>query len=567
MEYFSYLCGMKQVELLSPAKNLEVGMAAIDAGADAVYIGGPAFGARKAAGNSLDDIGELCRYAHLFGARVLVTLNTLLRNEDELQEAIRLAYAYKYIGVDALIIQDLRLANILFQSGDFSGSTRLHASTQCDNRSLERVQQLEAMGFKRVVLARELSLEQMRHIREHTTCELEAFIHGALCVSYSGACYLSEACCGRSANRGECAQMCRLPYDVLDENMQELLHQKHILSLYDLDRSQHLREMIEAGISTFKIEGRLKDIDYVRNITAYYRQLIDQLEQEGICRRTSHGICRCTFTPNPEKTFHRGATTYFTTHRPEHLVNPDTPKSTGEYLGNWPIDTSILHNGDGLTYAGGGCYWPQNKLQIAPGTPIFRNLDVAFQRQLMAKEACTRLLPVDLLFEETNDGFALSLQSRETDSAIRMEVQTAKEVAQNAERAEAVVRQQISKLGGTLLEAAAIRINWSQAYFLPASVLNDLRRKAVEAFMQQWSIGGSRLVVERTPQLSKQAPFLPAPIPEALMTCKYCILHELGCCKKKNPRKAGVPTYLRQQNLLLRITTDCAKCEMILCKA
>lgn len=187
MEYFSYLCGMKQVELLSPAKNLEVGMAAIDAGADAVYIGGPAFGARKAAGNSLDDIGELCRYAHLFGARVLVTLNTLLRNEDELQEAIRLAYAYKYIGVDALIIQDLRLADILFQSGDFSGSTRLHASTQCDNRSLERVQQLEAMGFKRVVLARELSLEQMRHIREHTTCELEAFIHGALCVSYSGA--------------------------------------------------------------------------------------------------------------------------------------------------------------------------------------------------------------------------------------------------------------------------------------------------------------------------------------------------------------------------------------------
>ncbi|MBR4547882.1 MAG: U32 family peptidase, partial [Paludibacteraceae bacterium] len=264
----------RYIELLAPAKNLEVGRVAIDSGADAVYIGGPAFGARKAAGNSLEDIAELCRYAHVFGVRVFTTLNTLLR-DDEMDEAVRLACAFRQIGVDAILIQDLRLARVLLEMGGFEHL--LHASTQCDVRDLRRVQELENMGFSQVVLARELSYAEMKHIREHTTVALEAFVHGALCVSYSGACYLSEAVCGRSANRGECAQMCRLTYDVLDENKRELLHQKHVLSLRDLDRSHHLRELLDAGITTLKIEGRLKDADYVRNVVAYYRGLLDDI--------------------------------------------------------------------------------------------------------------------------------------------------------------------------------------------------------------------------------------------------------------------------------------------------
>ncbi len=574
------------IELLAPAKNLEVGRAAIDAGADAVYIGGPAFGARKAAGNSLEDIAALCEYAHFFSARVLVTLNTLLHTEEEMREAVRLAYAYRQIGVDALIIQDLQLAQLLFDSGDFEEGTRLHASTQCDNRTLERVQQLEAMGFKRVVLARELSYQEITHIREHTNCELEAFVHGALCVSYSGACYLSEDVCGRSANRGECAQMCRLAYDVLDENQHELLHQKHILSLKDLDRSQHLRELLATGVTTLKIEGRLKDIDYVRNVVAYYRMHLDEIMKEGTYQRTSWGTCYRQFTPNPEKTFHRGATEYFAYERPAELVNMDTPKSTGEFLGIAPIDTRLLHNGDGITFHSEGFYWPNNRVRIPAGTRVYRNYDAEFHKRLMAPEACTRLLPVHIHFAETPTGFKIEISPleglegskgfsfdrlRNQGSGFRVQVE--KKPATNAERAEAMVKQQLSKLGGTLLEAASVTIQWSQPYFLPVSVLNEMRRNAVQAFIgerrkakveSQTPNVESRIRPEENHMASRSAG---STIPTQLMTCKYCILHELGCCRKKTPRKTGVPTYLRQNNLLLRILTDCASCTMTLVRA
>lgn len=586
------------IELLAPAKNLEVGLRAIDAGADAVYIGGPSFGARKAAGNSLDDIAQLCRYAHLFHAQVLVTLNTLL-HEDEYAEAVRLAHAYKKIGVDAIIIQDLRLAEMLFESGEFpraNGSetnderhcTWLHASTQCDNRNLERVQELEAMGFRRVVLARELTYDEIAHIRANTSCQLEAFVHGALCVSYSGACYLSEAVCGRSANRGECAQMCRLAYDVLDENRHELLHQKHILSLRDLDRSGSLGELLATGVTTLKIEGRLKDADYVTNVVAYYRLLLDRLiaEQPERYQRASYGICRRTFTPNPEKTFHRGATEYFAFGRPDHLVNMDTPKSTGELLGYAPIDTRMLHNGDGITFAGEGFYWPNNRVRIPAGTAVYRNYDAEFQRQLSQRDAVTRHLPVRLHFEETPCGCRLTIAPDTTNvplSSLHTQPSTLdsplasidlpldKQPAQNAERAEAVVRQQLSKLGGTPLEATDVLISWSQPLFLPAAVLNDLRRQAVDAFLQSLSTPSSLdspLSTRDTQPSSLDSPLSSnAPIVNPLMTCRYCILHELGCCKTRHPRREGIPTYLRQGNLLLRITTDCARCQMTLTRA
>ena len=570
------------IELLAPAKNLEVGRVAIDAGADAVYIGGPAFGARKAAGNSLEDIAELCRYAHLFGVRVFTTLNTLLR-DDEMDEAVRLACKYREIGVDAILIQDLHLARILFDMGGFENM--LHASTQCDVRNLERVLELEAMGFAQVVLARELSFAEMRHIREHTTVPLEAFVHGALCVSYSGACYLSEAVCGRSANRGECAQMCRLPYDVLDENGQELLHQKHILSLRDLDRSRHLRELLDAGITTLKIEGRLKDADYVRNVVAYYRQQLDRIfaESEGLYAQASRGITRIQFSPDPKKTFHRDETEYFSfftpgdtpDKRPEHLVNLDTPKSTGEFLGYTPIREEWgLHNGDGLVVGDQGFYWP-SKLRFPAGLPVYRTYNAEFQRQLSAKDATKRVLPVKIVFAETPEGFAILISligPIGLISPISCAFEAQKVPAQNAERAEAVVRQQLSKLGDTPFEAAEVEIRWSQPYFLPASTLNAYRREAVDALMAQLRVKSEELRIisnEQNQQFTNLHTYkftnsTPAALPTALMTCKYCILHELGCCKRLNPKKSGIPTYLRRDNLLLRIRTDCKACVMTL---
>ena len=567
------------IELLAPAKNLEVGRVAIDAGADAVYIGGPAFGARKAAGNSLEDLAELCRYAHLFGVRVFTTLNTLLR-DDEMNEAVALACKYREIGVDAILIQDLRLARILFDMGSFEGM--LHASTQCDVRNLARVQELEAMGFAQVVLARELSYAEMREIREHTTVPLEAFVHGALCVSYSGACYLSEAVCGRSANRGECAQMCRLPYDVLDENGKELLHQKHILSLRDLDRSRHLRELLDAGITTLKIEGRLKDADYVRNVVAYYRQQLDRIfaESEGRYAQTSRGITRIQFAPDPKKTFHRGETEYFSffapgdtpDKRPEHLVNLDTPKSTGEFLGHTPIrDSWNLHNGDGLVVGDQGFYWP-SKLRFPAGLPVYRTYNADFQRQLSAKDATKRVLPVKILFEETQEGFEVEMGlmgpmglMRPMGDSVNIAFASEKISAQNAERAEAVVRQQLSKLGDTPFEAAEVEIRWSQPWFLPAATLNAWRREIVEKFTEKISLmSPMRPMRPMGPigEISQQE----QTIPRELMTCRYCILHELGCCKTQNPKKSGVPTYLRRDNLLLRIETDCKNCIMKLVK-
>ena len=583
----------QHIELLAPAKNLSVGYVAIDAGADAVYIGGPSFGARKAAGNSLEDIAALCRYAHFFRAKVLVTLNTLLY-PHEYEEAVRLAYAYKQIGVDAIIIQDLKLAKMLFETCDFSGEDggiRLHASTQCDNRTLARVQELEAMGFRRVVLARELSIEEMAEIRKHTTVELEAFVHGALCVSYSGACYMSEQVCGRSANRGECAQMCRLQYDVLDEKQEEMLHQKHILSLRDLDRSTLLSEMLEAGITTFKIEGRLKEADYVKNIVGYYRQLLDTL-----CEKASAGEVRLGFTPAPDKTFHRGGTTYFSTERPVSLVNMLTPKSTGEYIGKAPLPSGLLpgvelHNGDGLCFGNEGFYWPLNKrsdVRIPAGTALYRNLDVDFQRKLNAKDAAVRVLPVSLRFEETAEGFLLKATADGTDAELH--VQAAKEPASNPERAEAMVRQQLRKLGGTRLEAEAVEVVWQQPYFLSVSVLNDWRRQLIELFTQkrEEQYGNTQeapAAEEKAPRpfsSSEKASPPKCSVPSAAeplaykpdappaMTCKYCILYEMGRCKKQVNVDGRVhsdgrtPSFLRQGQHLFRIVTHCKECYMTL---
>jgi len=567
-----------KIELLAPGKNLAVGRVAIESGADAVYIGGPAFGARKAAGNSLEDIAELCRYAHLFGARVFTTLNTLL-HDDEMAEAVRLACAYKEIGVDAILIQDLRLARILLNMDGFEGM--LHASTQCDNRSPERVQELEQMGFSQVVLARELSYQEMRAIREHTSVALEAFVHGALCVSYSGACYLSEAVCGRSANRGECAQMCRLTYDVLDADGREMLHEKHVLSLYDLDRSEHLRELLETGVTTLKIEGRLKDEDYVRNVVAYYRQKLDRLfaESQGRFVQASRGRTKIAFTPDPAKTFHRGRTEYFSFDRPDNLVNMLTPKSTGEFLGRAPIqDSWNLHNGDGLVADDLGFYWP-SRVKIPAGTPVYRTYNAEFQKTLAAKDATTRVLPVRLTLSETEEGFALRMEDGER--SVECQWKEEKIPAENGERAEAMVRQQLTKLGDTPFEAESVEIVWSRPYFCIAKTLNAWRREVVAKALETWGerdngapntnqrsvCGGESEGSELFNKSEALAEELsqPARIPNALMTCKYCLLNEMGCCKKLG-KAERVPTFLRRGDLLLRIETDCKLCQMTLVK-
>ena len=500
------------ISLLAPARDIEVGKAAIQAGADAIYIGAPEFGARQAAGNSLTDIANLVQYAHQFGVQVLVTLNTLL-HEEEYPRACALAHELYKVGVDALILQDLNLLDYDLPP------IRLHASTQCDNRTAEHVLYLQKHGFKRVVLARELSLGEIKNIHtaiqnatkeDQQPIELEAFIHGALCVSYSGRCYLSEVLMNRSANRGCCAQLCRQRYDLLDSNMNEVLdeygkpiHQRYLLSLQDMDRSLYLAELIEAGVTTFKIEGRLKDRDYVTNIVAYYRQLLDQLIDANPTLRTSsiRSNYQYDFIPNPEKTFHRGQTDYFLHGRTPHMANWQTPKSTGEKIGK-VISTKhnalridllpniILHNGDGLCYEDKGFAinkiegdWVYPNIQVSEmgqhilGVTLYRNLDHAFIRKLKAE----RRIPVDIRFEVVSEGYHITIGDK---SAL---FEATHQPANNQARALQTIIQQMSKLGDTHYVANTIQIYVNGKlcpdifpYFIPTSNLNQWRRELTQ---------------------------------------------------------------------------------------
>ncbi len=491
---------------MAPARDLEVGKAAIDAGADAVYIGAPEFGARQAASNSIEDIAALVKYAHRFGVQVLVTLNTLL-HDDEFPRACALAHDLYKVGVDALIIQDLNLLNYDLPP------IRLHASTQCDNRTPEQVFHLQQLGFRRAVLARELSLQDIANINNAILTqdskfkiELEAFVHGALCVSYSGRCYLSEVLMDRSANRGCCAQLCRQRYDLLDKDGNEILdangkpiHQRYLLSLQDMDRSLHLAQMIEAGVTTFKIEGRLKDRDYVTNIVAYYRQLLDQIiaSNPNLQQASTPSVQTYNFTPNPAKTFHRGQTDYFLHKRTPQMANWDTPKSTGEKIGRVvalrkdaicvQLQPNItLHNGDGICFEDKGFainrvegewIYPNQMPNIQRGTILYRNLDTEFLRSLQAK----RQIPVDIRFEVIPEGYRLTIGEKTTDFVAEHQE------ANNTQRALQTIIQQLSKLGDTDFAARNIQvINNNQIcsehfpYFIPISQLNLWRRQLTQ---------------------------------------------------------------------------------------
>lgn len=483
------------IELLAPAKNLECGIEAIRHGADAVYIGAPRFGARAAAGNSIDDLHLLSDYAHRFGAKVYVALNTIIY-DDELEEVEKLVWKLYRIGVDAIIVQDMALLAMNLPP------IALHASTQTDNRTPDKVKFLYENGFSQVVLARELSLKDIKEI--HRTCPvpLEAFVHGALCVSYSGQCYASQSCFGRSANRGECAQFCRLPFELVDADGRIIERGRHLLSLKDMNRSAHLEAMMDAGICSFKIEGRLKDVSYVKNVTAYYRQAIDDIIlRRPEYKRTSLGVSTYTFKPQLDKSFNRGFTDYFLTGRSE-VHSFSSPKAVGEPVGYVKeirrgtivvASTKAFHNGDGLCFIDdrgqlqgfrvnrveGTCLYPKEMPHgLYAHTPLFRNYDHEFER-LLSRPSAERRIPVRMDLRDLPFGFSLTLTDDEGGS-VTVNFTREKELARTSQRA--TIETQLAKLGNTIFVAKSVRIDFKDNWFIPSSVLADMRRDAVEAY-------------------------------------------------------------------------------------
>lgn len=599
----------RKIELLAPAKNLECGMAAIDHGADAVYIGAPKFGARAAAVNSLEDIAALVEYAHLYNVRIYVTVNTILKDEElkETEEMIRALYR---VGVDALIVQDMGITGLELPP------IPLHASTQMDNRTAEKVRFLADAGFRQVVLARELSLREIGKI--HEACPdvpLEIFVHGALCVSYSGQCYVSQACFGRSANRGECAQFCRLPFSLVDSNDRVIAKDKHLLSLKDLNQSEELEALLDAGASSFKIEGRLKDVSYVKNVTAAYRQKLDAiLARRKEYVRASSGSCRYAFKPQLDKSFSRGFTHYFLHGRTRDVFSFDTPKSLGEEMGTMKeargnyltvAGLKSFNNGDGVCYIDeqgklqgfrinrveGNKLYPQEMPRIKPRTVLYRNFDQEFEK-ILARRSSERKMAVAIRLADTAFGFALTLTD-EDDNRVTLSLPRAKEPARTPQ--EENLKTQLAKLGNTPFEAERVDIDFTENWFLPASVLADFRRQAIEKLIAARRINYRRelAVLRPTTHAFPQTPltylgnvmnaraasfyaghgvasiapaFEQTPVEKAvLMFCKHCLRYSMGWCpvhqRERSPYRE--PYYLvSTDGKRFRLEFDCRNCQM-----
>jgi len=497
-----------QLELLSPAKTAEIGREAILHGADAVYIGGPAFGARHNASNTLEDIASLVEFAHRYRARIFVTMNTIM-HDAELETARKQIWQLYDAGVDALIIQDMGLLEMDLPP------IQLHASTQCDIRTLEKARFLSQVGFSQLVLARELTIEQIRAIRAQVDTPLEYFIHGALCVAFSGQCYISHADNGRSANRGDCSQACRLPYTLADGQGRVVAYEKHLLSMKDNDQSRNLEALVDAGIRSFKIEGRYKDMGYVKNITAHYRLLLDEiLERRTELARAASGRTRVLFTPDVDKNFHRGHTDYFAQGRQQTIGAFDSPKYVGVELGtvtriggdNFDIlANEAMANGDGLNYMhkrdtvgiqantvqklgedADGQRWrvfpnePVSGLAgLKVGTQIHRNRDHQWEAALNKKSA-ERKVRLDLALSETEDGLRLSLRDEDGIES-QVDAAVALQPAREAGQADGALRASLGKLGNTMFEAGEITLSLSQPWFVAASAINALRRDAIAA--------------------------------------------------------------------------------------
>ncbi len=600
----------RKIELLAPARDLASGLAAIDHGADAVYIGGPQFGARAAAANSLVDIEKLVTAAHRFRAKVYVALNTIL-DDRELALAVGLAWQLQTMGVDALIIQDMGLLE------EELPPIPLHASTQTDNRTAEKVLFLEKVGFRQVVLARELSLEQIRRIHAATTTTLEFFVHGALCVCYSGQCYMSEVISGRSANRGECAQFCRHRYTLRDGSGKILEKDRYLLSLRDLELSAHLGALIEAGIDSFKIEGRLKDQTYVKNVTAFYRQALDQLiDSDDRLQRASSGRCHFSFFPDTAKSFNRGRTDYFLTRKRSAPGAIDSPKSTGEVLGPvvraekrfFTLATGEeVRNGDGLCYidrAGrlvgikanrveGQMIYSRDPVFLPVGTMVYRNADPLFAKRVAQSEQC-RTLMVKMAIQETADGLSMVITDEDgvvSKTAVRAE----REVARRAGAVLATAEKQLKKSGGTLFSVGEVKIALQPQSFFAVAVFNDLRRKGVAEHL---AVRLHVYINEHAPRTVNDYPWPSEKVSYrdnianrkaeefyrrhgvrnidrsglraadaddcALMTCRYCLKAQLAICPKMGSHAVGVvePLVLADNTGEYQLAFDCIRCEM-----
>ncbi|MGE6453329.1 peptidase U32 family protein [Shewanella baltica] len=607
-----------RLELLAPAKNADYGIEAIRHGADAVYIGGPAFGARATAGNSVEDIARLCTYAHQYHAQVFVALNTILM-DNELADAEKLIWQLYEAGADALIVQDMGVLQLNLPP------IALHASTQMDNRSPEKVAFLEQVGFSQVVLARELGLSQIRDVAAHTNMQLEFFIHGALCVAYSGLCNLSHSFSNRSANRGECSQMCRLPGNLKTRQGDVLAQNEHLLSLKDNNQTENLEALIDAGIRSFKIEGRLKDLSYVKNVTAHYRQKLDAImARRPEFKASSHGRCEHSFIPDPEKTFNRGSTDYFVNERSQGIKDFRSPKYIGEEVGKVVsigkdfIQVSSTHefnNGDGLAF------FPANfamakqsddKLQglrvnraeglklhilqvprdLKVGMTLYRNHNQAFEA-LLSKESSKRIIGVDLRLSDTQDGLALTLTDIYGLSAT-VNLTVEKTPATDVDKTLQNTRTQLGKLGSTDFVARSISIDTAQAWFLPASVINGLRRDGVAALEAARVQGYVRPLpwkhnqdavypvkhlsylgnvanekakdfYQRHGVIEIQDTYEKNGVTEdvPLMITKHCLRFNFNLCPKEVPGIKADPMVLEIGNDVLKLVFDCPKCEMM----
>ncbi|MCD4671058.1 MAG: U32 family peptidase [Anaerolineaceae bacterium] len=601
---------MDQIELLSPAKDLETGIAAINCGADAVYIGPSRYGARKAAGNSLQDIQQLIDYAHKYWASVYVTVNTLLYDE-EIEAVERLIRQLYEIGADALIIQDVGLLELALPP------IPLFASTQMHNHTPERIAFLEKVGFQRVIMARELSLSQIKDIRAATTIELEAFIHGSLCVSYSGQCYMSYAIGGRSANRGQCAQPCRRQYSLVDANNKSLTDQRFLLSLRDLNLSDSLADLIDAGVCSFKIEGRLKNKAYVMNVVGHYRQLLDEILVDRDKRASSSGTTNLGFSPNPLKTFNRGYTSYFLHGRGDIVAAPDSPKSIGEPLGKVSAvgkgvitlekNAPLLSAGDGLCFfneeielkgtlvnaAEKNTIHVDQTREMIPGLKIYRNHDYAFLSRL-SKSRPERKIQIKFQIESVADGIQLTAVD-EDGCQVAVTVPFDRIVAKSPKKSLAIIDRQLRKLGGTEFACTQVEYQLDPVLFLPVSFLNKLRRTAAEQL--------TKTRAENRPQ--QQGGIVPNKVPfpkkeltfqgnvlnhkaaafyrrhgvkaiesaaeskrdmtgRKIMTTKYCLRYQINACpRQKDAETAAEPWKLvDEQGIEYPLQFNCKACEM-----
>jgi 23S rRNA 5-hydroxycytidine C2501 synthase len=598
------------LELTAPAGNAEIGIAAIDHGADAVYIGAPNFSARANANTGLADIARLIRHAHLYNARVYVALNTILTNR-ELPEALEIIREVFQAGADALIIQDVGLLELDLPP------IPLIASTQMHNNSVEKVEFLQAVGFKRVILARELSLDEIAAIRERTRIELESFLYGALCVSYSGQCYMSQAATGRSGNRGVCAQPCRSPYTLADAGGNVIEHRKFLLSLKDLNLMDAIPDLVAAGVTSFKIEGRYKGIDYVKNVTAAFRQAIDRFisASPDYCRSSS-GVSTFTFSPEPSRTFNRGYTRYFISGRREKMASMDTQKSIGQRLGSitgvgkdfFHIDHHEIQNGDGLCFftkqhelAGFRIdrmdkekIYPNSMEGLQAGTVLYRNHDAAFAR-ILKKTSARRRIVVDMDFVQEGNAIRLSIRDEDGNRAETI-AEAPFALSHDPSRARKQIETHLSSTGNTPYILKALTVQPQHLGFLPLSTLNALRRDTLDKLtrirLEHYCRQTIPFTPNDTPYLAKRLDFranvlnryarrfykrhgveFVEPAFETLedtkgkrvMTTRYCLRHQLNLCRSRHQtgEPPNEPLALSDEHHTYRLEFDCRQCQML----